>query len=134
MPRIQGVEIRPGNFAPILRISLEIDGVTIETPAVIDSGADSTIAPAELLEGHPTLNYENLPLSPLGGEGAGGDFELREVAGVVKWREWVITERVAFAEPDAIDLPLLGRSDFFSICAIAFAWHESPPTFELTFL
>lgn len=130
MVRVEGVEVAPGEFAPLLRISTEIDGNELpDSFAIVDSGADETILPAELLP--PTVNYESLPVADREGEGAGGPFEIRDCEGSIRWRRWKIASTFQIAEPEKLLIPLLGRQDFFARFRVTFDWTSSRPSMVL---
>lgn len=107
-------------------VSLEVaPGRGLRVPALVDSGADSTIFPGEYLATLGT-EFDRLPSGPES-IGAGGAFEVRRCGGVVKFREWLVCEEFNVAEPGKLSLALLGRDDFFARFVVRFNWHEEPP-------
>jgi hypothetical protein len=99
--------------------------------ALIDSGADRTILPGEVLAGHPTIAFDALPELKDGGLGAGGAFKIRECKGILRWREWDICDRFQVAEPGKLEMPLLGREDFFKLFFVRFRWDRTPPIVDI---
>lgn len=128
MPQIEGVEVVPGQWAPLLRVDLEISGALMkDVLALLDSGADKTLIPGDYLEGHPDgVLFDSLTLSENPGHGAGGDFDIRVCPGNVTWREEEICNPLEMAAPGNLPFPLLGR-DFFQKCVVRFNWNRNPP-------
>lgn len=132
MPRITGTDLSgTGIYLPILNVELEIPEGTFTGPAVIDSGADMTLIPYEVIE--PTqIPFDSLPLAPLPGMGAGGTFEVRELPGRLSWRQYEIASpTVHVAERGRLPFALLGRQDFFEKFTVRFSWHRQPPTVDV---
>lgn len=50
MPRVEATEERPGYWVPLVTILLRLPSVAGSFTALVDSGADMTIVPAELVE------------------------------------------------------------------------------------
>lgn len=131
MPRIEGVQVASGLYAPVLRVSVEVAGLEQEVFALVDSGADRAIFPGEILDAHPTVSYASLPLLQVPGVGAGGTFEIRECQGLIKWRQWEVCTTFQVAEPKKLQVPLLGREDFFKMFIVRFNWTKVPPYVEI---
>lgn len=132
MPRIEGTELQPGVFFPAISVALHGPGNHIlSVMALIDSGADRTIIPAEVLEAIG-IPYASLALGARQGAGVGGGFETRTCSTLIlKWREWEIAREIEVAEFRKLPLPLLGRGDFFRKFSIRFGWHRDPPTIDI---
>lgn len=131
MPRIEGIEVAPNFYAPLLTVLLEVDNLTQQMMAMVDSGADRTIIPAEVLDAHPTVSFSDLSPLPTGGVGAGGGFEIRECPGKITWRQWEICDGFQVAEPGKLKMALLGREDFFKRFIVRFVWDKNPPVLEI---
>lgn len=109
------------------------DKVHLVVNALVDSGADTTIVPADLLP--DPQDWGTLPPFPGlagGGTGAGGGFDIRCFVGCsVEWRGIVFATDIAVAEPGKSVPILLGRNDFFRTFAVQFQWHKKPPIFHV---
>jgi hypothetical protein len=110
-------------------ITLEINGVVTNVPAVVDSGADTTIFPAEALKPYG-VDYQALAQGSQS-IGAGGGFESRPCSGKVRYGQWSICENFLVCEPNKLKIALVGRQDFFDKFTVRFMWFESPPAFSL---
>lgn len=133
MPRITGTQLGPGVYLPILTCTLELSGasdVSLSGPALIDSGADKTIIPYEILEA-AGIPFDALSLTQDPGLGAGGQFEVRTCPGTLYWRKWEIASSVSVAEKGMLPFALLGRADFFEKFVVRFRWHSNPPTIDV---
>ena len=128
MPRVTGTELTPGLFRPVLTITVAIGAAVLDGPAIVDSGADRTIIPAEIVE-LAGIVFTDLPLTSEQGIGAGGGFETRTCKGKVKWRSWLICSE--FLVADHLPFALLGREDFFKRFNVRFGWHRDPPTVDI---
>jgi hypothetical protein len=134
MPRIEGtkVGIDPGGRVvcrPIVIVQLEANGLGMQGPAIVDSGADTTMVPAEVVAG---LGIDYAKLSGgTKGSGVGGPCESRPALLTIRYQSWKLTGEVAIAEPERLDVVLLGRSDFFQRFVVRFNWFKSPPEFHL---
>lgn len=138
MPRVVGEKVwkdSDGNdvYAPIVVITAEMavpTGRCVATvKAMIDSGADSTVIPFDFLAGC-RLDWSALA-SAGAGTGAGGLFDLRWLDARVKYREWIVTERVKVAEPGKLPMALLGRTDFLAKFNVRFRWDLDPPVVDV---
>ena len=126
-----GVDYRGRDaFAPYLTVSVEVGGCVLRLEAIIDSGADATLIPIEVLKGCP-VDWDALKLAGPAG-GAGGAFETRFLTAEVKYREWLIAREVRIAGPGSkLKVMLLGRQDFFRHFTVNFRWDVAPPFVEL---
>ena len=116
-------------YMPVILVTVEFGGKGVRFNAVVDSGADSTIIPAKFLV--PLgIDFAKLPLASEGG-GAGGSFERRTCIAVMKWGGTELFTGFLVAEPGKLEVPLLGREDFFKLFVTTFSWHTMPPTFTL---
>jgi predicted aspartyl protease len=134
MPRIEGtkVGIDPLGrvvYRPIVIVQLEANGLGMQGPAIVDSGADTTMIPAEVAAGLG-IDYAKLP-NGTKGKGAGGVLESRPASLTIRYQSWTLTGEVSIAEPKHLDVVLLGRSDFFQRFVVRFNWFKSPPEFHL---
>ena len=134
MPRVEGQRVgtKPDGtpvWAPVLVVDLYCDRGSVSGPAVVDSGADHTVVPFEAIA--PTgYKWTDLPKGK-SGIGAGGPYEIRELAGRVQYREWVVCEGLHVAEPGRLPVILLGREDFFARFVVKFTWHKQPPYVDI---
>jgi len=116
-------------YYPILLVRVEHAGSFVDVQAVVDSGADFTMVPAEIAE------VVGLPFEGLaeGGKGlsAGGAMEHRPAPGRILFDKKIVADGFLVAEPGKLPVVLLGRDDFFRLYTVRFAWHRDPPTFDL---
>jgi len=135
MPRIQATDFGAGPM-PFVEIHIEVGAFFTRAMALVDSGADETIIPAEMLV-PLNLDFKDLELvmdgagAAVGGMGAGGGFEIRRIDATLKFRKWRFAEEVRVAALGALPGPLLGRQDFFAAFTIRFLWHRDPPVFDI---
>lgn len=135
MPRVVGQKVGTDHhghdvYSPIVVITIEVPGYLATRPAVIDSGADSTIVPFEMLK-DCGVDFAALPGGDAG-VGAGGKFETRLLAARVKYRDWIVCEEVKVAQPGAgLPVVLLGRADFFAKFNVRFRWAMTPPVVDI---
>ena len=137
MPRIPETHAGTGPdgaeiFRPIIIVAIEIGGLVIRVPALVDSGADNTLVPEEFVA--PLgVDFRRLAAGP-GGVGPGGGLETRLCPGVMRWEKEKIVLMTSFmvAEPGkGPETVLLGRADFFRLYVPRFHWHKNPPVFDL---
>jgi hypothetical protein len=134
--RIAATEVRPGIFLPLVTIQLVDvplpDGslFTLTGLALVDSGADMSIVPAESLA---TFGVDwNKLSSPIEeSKGAGGKLRFRRFDAKLVWEGYSLSDHVALAEPKRLPGPLLGRNDFFVRFNVRFRWFKSPPELEI---
>jgi hypothetical protein len=135
VPRVIGQKVGTDHhgvdvFAPIVIVTIELPGCIATRPAVVDSGADSTIVPHEFLK-DCGVDYLALPGSQPG-IGAGGGFETRLLTARVKYRDWVVCDEIKVAAPGSkLPLVLLGRADFFTRFYVRFRWDMAPPVVDI---
>jgi hypothetical protein len=135
VPHIVGQKVATDHYghdvyAPIVIVTIEVPGCIATRPAVIDSGADSTIVPFEFIK-DCKIDFATLSGSNMG-VGAGGKFETRLLAARVKYREWVICDEAKVAQPGSgLPLVLLGRADFFAKFLVKFRWDVTPPVVDV---
>jgi hypothetical protein len=119
---------------PLLTVTLELGGRSLDVLALVDSGADSTMLPYDSIEACG-LPYHDVPGPVLTGVGAGGEFEFKNCEGRVTYGGAVVCKTFGVPAPrhDVPGLPfgLLGRRDFFSKHIVRFAWHRDPPEFNV---
>lgn len=134
MPRIPAtkVGIDPYGaeiFRPIIFVTIEIGGRAVRGPALVDSGADNTLVPAEAVAPLGVV-FAQLPAG-IGGSGPSGLLDARPCIGVMRWDKVLLMSKFTVAEPSKLDTVLLGRSDFFTMYIPRFHWHKNPPVFDL---
>ena len=132
MPRIEAVEFfGEGQFTPIVLVAMSLGGITHTYPAMIDSGASSTIIPASHLDAHG-LAFEDLGAGPPA-VGMGGLAETRTAPGTLTWSGVHVASELVIAHPDR-QLPciLLGLDDFFRRVRVRFEWDRQPPVVHIS--
>lgn len=133
MPRLAAT--RAGNdlrgnpiWVPLVPIIIAMGGRSMSGLAILDSGADLTIAPFESVA--PLgVDWAKLPKGQPG-IGAGGTFERRLCPAAITFERWRVCDDIEVAEPGRLPAVLLGR-DFFAKFVIRFNWHTNVPTFDL---
>lgn len=137
MPWLEGTWFEEqDSFLPILRVEVHIGKQSRRTIALVDSGCDTTIIPAERLAGFRGVRFTDLP-KPEGsreGVGVGGIFETRLCDGRLTWRGLTLCDSFLVAEAECLPYVLLGRDDFFSRFDVRFRWDASPPIFGVEWL
>lgn len=137
MARIEGVRGPGGRYRPQVNIDLVIRKKKLTLTALVDSGADRTIVPRGVVEALG-VDYDKLPAvtdedgAVVTGSGAGGQFELKECRGKVRWHVQTVCESFWVGPNDAVPWVLLGRDDFFKKFDVRFQWSEEPPVMEIT--
>jgi hypothetical protein len=137
VPRIPGTHVGTGPdgaeiFRPIIIVAIEIGGLVIRVPALVDSGADNTLVP-ESFVAPLGVDFSKLAPGP-GGLGPGGGLDTRMCHGLIRWEKEKVVLMTGFlvAEPGkGPDTVLLGRADFFRLYVPRFHWHKNPPVFDL---
>ena len=124
---IRGLQLSPGNFAPMFKVFCVWGTLrTRDLTALIDSGADRTIVPFLIPEALG-IRWETLADAPdvagFGGSDAEKfwDVDLRATL----WPAFSISDRVAVVRR-AVPL-VLGRDDFLSRVRVEFHWYRDPP-------
>jgi hypothetical protein len=130
VPRIEGTEVAPGLYRPLVTVELRVNGRVGRGLAVVDSGADRTMLPADLLV-PAGVDFAKLPLASGTHAGAGGNFEVRVGKGEIRFRQWLVCDEFLVAEPGKLGAVLLGRSDFFKLFTVRYSWHRNPPTMDI---
>ena len=134
MPRIEGTKVGVDGlgrtvYSPIVFVHLLYGNLGLEVQAVVDSGADTTIVPAEIAA---AVGVEWAQLPPgTKGLGVGGTCEMRLVDMTIKYKDWKYSGAVTIAEPKHLPVVLLGRTDFFRYFVARFHWFKDPPEFHL---
>lgn len=134
MPRIEGTRIGVDGlgrtvYSPIIIVSLIRAGIGLDVQAIVDSGADTTVIPAEVAAA-VGIEWAKLPAGAKG-IGVGGSCEMRQVDMTIRYRGWKYSGPVAIAEPKHLPVVLLGRTDFFEGFVARFHWFKAPPEFHL---
>jgi hypothetical protein len=137
VPRIPATHVGAGPdgadiFRPIIVVSIDVAASGVRVPALVDSGADNTLVPFELIR--PLgIDFATLPPGP-GGSGPGGSLDVRPCKGIMRWDAGnaILMTEFLVAEPGkGPDTVLLGRADFFKLYVPRFHWHRDPPVFDL---
>lgn len=134
MPRIEGTKVGVDGlgrtiYSPIVIVSLLFGQLGLDVQAIVDSGADTTVIPAEVAAALG-IEWTKLPTGTKG-LGVGGASEMRLVAMTVKYKEWKFSGPVTIAEPKHLPVVLLGRTDFFQSFVVRFHWFKTPPEFHI---
>ena len=128
MARYEGDHLGDGRLRPYLWVTIEEGGGSLKVPALVDSGADISLCPANLLA--PLgVEFDTLDVAAGESRGAGGPFEHRRCSGKIWWREW---ELVGFdvSKADGFCI-LLGRDDFFKHFVVTFDWTTGKPWMDI---
>lgn len=131
MPRLRGMLRGLNVYRPVLMIDVGVADSVQRVGGVLDSGADYTLVPGQLIEDVFDVPFEDLEPVPTKGVGVGGAFEMRICYGKIAWRTWHVTDWFLVAERAALEEPLLGREDFFRRFDVNFSWNHSPPFFDV---
>jgi len=134
VPRIEGTKIGVDGLgrtvhSPIIIVSLLYGGLGLDVQAIVDSGADTIVIPAEIAAA-VGIEWAKLPAGTKG-MGVGGTCEMRLVDMAIKYKDWKYSGLVAIAEPKHLPVVLLGRTDFFRSFVARFHWFKEPPEFHL---
>jgi hypothetical protein len=136
LPRIPATKVGHSDgtdiYSPLVVVRIETGNGFVEGPALVDSGADNSVVPAELLV--PLgIDFAKLPQGTTGtSTGAGGGVETKRCDGRIIYGHTVTSEPTfAVAEPGKLNVVLLGRGDFFRLFVARFHWDKDPPVFDL---
>jgi hypothetical protein len=131
VPRIAATALTNGLYVPLLTVEIDLGhGVLSGAVALIDSGADLTVFPAEAMAA-AGITWASLKDNSEKSKGAGGGFETSVVNGAVAWGGTTICEEFRVSEPGALPWGLLGREDFFKLFVVRFHWHKDPPQMDI---
>ena len=129
-----------GEERPWVPIEVRANGLAKRIWAIVVSGADRTILPAEEVA-DLGIKYEELETSTSNEasfHGLFGAVEMRPCAGEVYRFDEATGDVAELVRPDLLvaapgrfPTAALGRADFFRLHAIRFEWHRSPPRFRL---
>jgi hypothetical protein len=128
--RFYGTKRADGVYTPLVEVEFRFPGDPRTPLALVDSGADRTMLPAEFLPA--SVPYESLTV--LGtGRGVGGEFEIRRCDHEVWFQKWKVCGVFIVIEPGKMPDPtvLLGRLDFMKRFTVSFDWHEERGTFDI---
>jgi hypothetical protein len=129
---VSGVEFFDLNrYVPVLWVDLTRDDGGLTVPAIIDSGANATLVPAQFLAPFG-VEWDGLADGPTT-VGVGGQTETRLCPDItLSWGRFVIRSGVMVADP-CIGLPcvLLGLDDFFRKFEVTFRWAGDSPTIDI---
>lgn len=128
MPRLEAT-FANGRWFPVIEVTLSIgDHFEHEVLAIVDSGADSTLVPGELVEaaGIPFASLEQAEALS-----AGGQMTTAKCLGSISYLNRTFCTEFACTEPGKRGNFLLGRADFFRSFVVRFLWHRDPPVFDI---
>jgi hypothetical protein len=134
LPELKGTEVATGRYYPVVPVRFDFGTRVVEIGCVLDSGADRTIIPGQLIdEHHPSLDYGDLRLSPENAGGVTGALEIRDCPGSASYLGVTFCTSLLAAPPGVMndDFPLLGRGDFFTKFVVKFNWNRNPPSFRV---
>jgi hypothetical protein len=129
VPRVEGTQLQPGRYYPAITFQLKVNGKVRRGLGIIDSGADLTMIPAEMLIGSG-IDFGKLPLQPGQNVGAGGSHP-RRCPGQIDYASMRICDEFVVAEEGTLPFAIFGREDFFTKFVVRFNWHKSPPEVHL---
>jgi Retroviral aspartyl protease len=128
--RFPGQKRADGVYTPHLEVDFRFPGDNRTYLALVDSGADWTMIPAEFLP--PSVVYADLP-NPSIGRGVGGEFEIRMCPVEVWFQKWKVNNWCIVIQPGKMPDPgaLLGRQDFMRRFSVSFDWSAEPGMFDV---
>ena len=137
MTKFEASELGNGALGPLIEISISLEDYEPKGTgfALVDSGADITVLPFEVLI--PVgVKWDNLPPSPHGSQGLGGSVETRHINGTISHKGTTFYNGdIPVLQPGSgISGPILGRADFFTTFGVVFEWHKDPPVFHVNSL
>jgi hypothetical protein len=116
-------------WMPLVPIMITLGPRGTSGLALLDSGADTTIAPFEIVS--PLgVDWSKLPKGSLGMGAGGTAFERRLCPATLSFNGLQVCADIEVAEPKKLAMVLLGR-DFFAKFMVTFNWRTTPPTFDL---
>jgi hypothetical protein len=131
--RVPGTAALVGH-SPLVKVDVVVgNGRRLQATAVLDSGADRTVVPLQIVEALG-VEYDMLKMpiygngEPIRGQGADGDFEIRTCRGKVRWRTTTICTEFWVANCGFV---LLGRDDFFKKFDVVFDWSAPDPYVDI---
>ena len=117
-----------GTYRPIVEVVVRTGRVRRRLKALVDSGADRSIIPAELLG--DLVTFEELPSA--GTAGGLGAVELRSADSSLSFAGTIFATSLLVTAPGThLRYAVLGRDDFFKRFEICFRWTHRPPTFSI---
>jgi hypothetical protein len=126
--KIQGFEVAPGVFEPLILVTMRLNGKESDKLCVVDSGADGSLVSSEWLT-ECGVDYTKLP-NPIIAQSANADMEIKPIIGELVYEGVVFATMFAASDPGPKN-PLLGRADFFQHFAVNFSgWMLNPPYFR----
>ena len=125
-----GVAVGPGIYAPLVDLEDRVGPLRAPVVALVDSGADLTQVPANLLTSLG-IDYAALPVVG-SGMGAGSSFEIRRCEAELWFERWKICDRFLVSPAGNSPFAMTGRYDFFQRFTVFFDWSRRPPIFDLT--
>jgi hypothetical protein len=139
MYRIEATEDRRGAWQPVLLVDVQFRGGLFlpQTNALIDTGADCSIVPGQLLELFD-IPFESLDKVPQGDSDVG--FGLGGAGIALRWaaNSTIQFKGIAFCEagfmvgePGGVPNILLGREDFLKVFDVRLALGHEPPYVEV---
>jgi hypothetical protein len=115
----------------VVDIHLQLpNGRKVFVPAIVDSGADDTTVPAEVLQAYK-IGWSSLKPAPIPTvHGVGGEVEQRICPASGRYGGRLFCKRVLVVRE--LKMSVVGRSDFFQVFSVDFGpWNEDPPAIEI---
>lgn len=113
----------------MIDLEIRVGGMSAPLVALVDSGADRTQVPADLLI---TVGIDHTTLPIVGhGEGAGSRFDVRICEAEIWFEKWKVCDRFLVSPPGNSPYALTGRYDFFQRFSVFFDWSTTPPVFDI---
>jgi hypothetical protein len=126
--KIQGFEVAPSVFEPLILVTMRLNGQESEKLCLVDSGADGSLVSSEWLA-ECGVGYADLQ-DPITAQSANDAMEIRPVYAELVY-EGVAFATMFMASDPGPKNPLLGRNDFFQHFAVNFSgWLLDPPYFR----
>ena len=128
MPRVLATPGSGGRWYPFLRIRLKAGPNQEYATAMLDSGADESSIPANLLT---VLGVKKSTLQPAGQMSGIANLPLPYFKAHVQmfWKNWKIADEIGVLP--AHTPILLGRNDFFARFVVTFDWSHNPPIMDI---
>lgn len=121
-------------YRPIIEVSIELGGRSVTAAGLVDSGADTTFVPYEVLAPLGII-FESLPSDGSGGGYQKGRLEPRLLNATISWNGTVLMREFHVGPPGMAgpmsQVVALGRRDFFRLYVVRFNWAKEPPVFDL---
>jgi hypothetical protein len=122
-----------GVYLPVVPLLIERSGRQLKTTGIVDTGADLTVMPAELLEALGT-SWEELASNAgtsMTAQGVSGKFDLLDSGARIRSFGREVTRHAMVAAPGGLHVIVLGRGDFLRQFKVTLDWTKTHPRFEL---